>query len=102
LILASLRDSGSSILRVICRCNPFIRGQLSCHLDVSCGSVDLVSIRGYSTPIQAEIPHGGVAMKFSIIRKFEPVLGCLLISTPVQILAQNGALLSPQPRTLLN
>jgi hypothetical protein len=43
-----------------------------------------------------------VAMNFSIIRKFELVLGCLLIAASVQILAQNGALLSPQPRTLLN
>jgi hypothetical protein len=42
-----------------------------------------------------------VAMKFSTIWKFELTLGCLLITASTQIPAQNGALLSPQPRTLL-
>ena len=40
-------------------------------------------------------------MKFSSIRKLRMTLGCLLITASTQIPAQNGTLLSPQPRTLL-
>lgn len=41
-------------------------------------------------------------MKNSRLRKCESALGCLLIAACAQLLAQNGALLSPQTRTLLN
>ena len=40
-------------------------------------------------------------MKLSIIRKSELALGCVLITPAAYAPAQNGALLSPQPRTLL-
>ena len=41
-------------------------------------------------------------MQFSLIRKFELALGCFMVTASATMFAQNGALLSPQPRTLLN
>jgi len=40
-------------------------------------------------------------MTFSTFWKSELAIGCMLIAASVQMPAQNGALLSPQPRTLL-